>query len=237
MCAAQHALGRFVGHSPLCAKGSCELPPSLLCGCWAWPWGPVKQQDHSGLGERGPGESLNKEFLIWNSLGSVVHYSPPHSPSAPLAVASPPALPWGVAVGTHFRGLGFSCSLHIARCSSPGACPSLVSVSPVLAGAQQGLRVPHQLPRGRSCRGKWGAQREEKWLKGEPQTVQGLSRRVCSAQKHGGISHGWVSRDGHPLHGGAPLQGYPGARGQPRCPAPGRGVVAAGGAGRGGGVM
>lgn len=63
------------------------------------------------------GESLNKEFLIWNSLGSVVCYSPPHSPSLPPAVASATAL-WGVAMGTHFGVLGLSCSICIAWSSA-----------------------------------------------------------------------------------------------------------------------
>lgn len=58
--------GRFVG---------CTKPPPL---CQGYPraspvpavrvLGPVKQQDGSRLGERGTGESLKEEFLIWNSL-------------------------------------------------------------------------------------------------------------------------------------------------------------------------
>lgn len=58
---------------PLC--GVHKAPPPLCQGCLrASPLpavrvlGPVKQQDGSRLGERGTGESLKEEFLIWNSL-------------------------------------------------------------------------------------------------------------------------------------------------------------------------
>lgn len=115
------------------AKGSRELPPSLLCGCWAQPLGLVKQQDRSRLGERGTGESLNKEFLIWKTLGPAAHYSPSpfmpqcqaqhrhRSPSsaAPTYYSFTPCPSWGVAQGTHFWGLGGPLQ-HLHR---PGLVP------------------------------------------------------------------------------------------------------------------
>lgn len=57
----------------------------------------------------------------------------------------------------------------------------------------------------------------------------------------GGINHGWVSSpqvcSGGPGWGGIGHEWVSPCKGQPRRRAPGRGVVAAGGAGRGGGVM
>lgn len=84
---------RFVGCRTLVPRvPPVSFPPSLLCGCWAQPLGLVKQQDRSRLGKRGTGESLNKEFLIWNRLRPVACFLPhpavlstmPHlSPAAP----------------------------------------------------------------------------------------------------------------------------------------------------------
>lgn len=82
------------------AEPSCQgfllraSPPSLLCGCWAQPLGLVKQQDRSRLGKRGTGESLNKEFLIWNRLRPVACFLPHpavlgSAPCPPLSPAAP----------------------------------------------------------------------------------------------------------------------------------------------------
>lgn len=81
------------------AKGSRELPPSLLCGCWAQPLGLVKQQDRSRLGERGTGESLNKRVFnledSWASgslLAFPVHAAVPGSAPSPLSQLGSPHL-------------------------------------------------------------------------------------------------------------------------------------------------
>lgn len=68
--------GCVVGCRTLVPGARANFPPSLLCGCWAQPLGLVKQQDRSRLGKRGTGESLNKEFLIWDRLGSVACFLP-----------------------------------------------------------------------------------------------------------------------------------------------------------------
>lgn len=68
--------GCVVGCRTLVPGARANFPPSLLCGCWAQPLGLVKQQDRSRLGKRGTGESLNKEFLIWDGLGSVACFLP-----------------------------------------------------------------------------------------------------------------------------------------------------------------
>lgn len=149
------------------AKGSRELPPSLLCGCWAQPLGLVKQQDRSRLGERGTGESLNKEFLIWKSLGPAAHYSPPRSCRSarlstvtafsawqpPTCYGFTPCPSGGVAWGAHFWGLGGPLQ-HLHR---PGLVPLPSPLgAPSVPAARWGLQVPHRLPRGK----KWGARGE-----------------------------------------------------------------------------
>lgn len=135
------------------AKGSRELPPSPLRGCWARPPGLVKQQDRSRLGVRGTGKSLNKEFLIWNSLGPAARYSPPHSHRSaglsavpPLSLAAPHPLwfhplPFPGGCSGHLLWV-FGAPLGHLHCPglSPCACLSPVSsVSRLVPGAVPGL--------------------------------------------------------------------------------------------------
>lgn len=134
-------------------------PPSLLCGCWAQPLGLVKQQDRSRLGKRGMGESLNKEFLIWNRLRPVACFLPhpavlgsaPCPPSArqhPVMGASPLGLSRSCS-GTPFWGSGHPCialgsALHLPLPSLPRELRAVPGLSrdcrPPLRAAARGVQ-------------------------------------------------------------------------------------------------
>lgn len=172
-----------------------------LYWCWARPLGPVKHQDRSKLGERGTGESLNKEFLIWicyspfhlrcsASLGTV----PPLSAAAPSAVASPPALPWRV-LGAPTLGAQGSLAASALRQAQPWCLSLSRGLLCAPLGAQGSAGTAGTPPRGRGAAAS-GVQREDAWLKREPQSVQGGAQRVCPAQKRGG--------GGEPVVGGHP---------------------------------
>lgn len=212
------------GAEPSCQELLRASPHSLLCGCWAQPLGLVKQQARSRLGKRGTGESLNKEFLIWSRLGPVFCFLPHPAVLGSAPCPTSASHPWG---------------------ASPLFLPQQLLRAPVL-----GLRAPLHGPGLSLCPypsavlcSTWGAKTEQV-EGGAPECVRRGSRRragISPGGSRGGISHSWVSSpqvcSGVPGGGGIGHEWVSRCKGQPRRRAPGRGVVAAGGAGRGGGVM
>lgn len=112
-----------------------QSPPPLCQGCpRASPvpavrvLGPVKQQDGSRLGERGTGESLKEEFLIWNSLPL----------ASPLGAVSTIPKTHGF---TPWPAPGASPTLGVPHPSPPGdprillpPCPLKLGAAPDLGG-------------------------------------------------------------------------------------------------------